>query len=200
MFGKSLILGTLSASLAAYPHLELVALVPPFPGMRELVALEADVIIFDRDAAQPEAALALLQACPHLLLIGIDASTDQMLLWSGQRSRALSMQDLVQAIGAPDGEDATLGTHSSLSEHVGRLVTLWTAFAPTRKQKLVFALATVALAACLVVLLSPSGLTGNAPLTGTATGGASVEMALAFAAGILLGGLMLGMWFRLRRR
>ncbi len=199
MYGKSLILRTVSASLAASPHLELISLAPPFPGIRELVALEPDVIIFDRDAAQPEAAFALLQACPHLLLIGIDASTDQMLLWSGQRSRALSMQDLVQAIGAPDGASARPGIHISFSKRVERLVSLWTAFVPTRKQKLVFALAAVTLLACLVVLLAPAGPAGEAPLAGTAVGGTSVELALAFAAGVLLGGLILGLWPRLRR-
>jgi hypothetical protein len=42
----------------------------------------------------------VLQAQIPLLLIGAEPATDRMLLWSGEHSCALSMQDLVQAIHA----------------------------------------------------------------------------------------------------
>ncbi|MEW5956752.1 MAG: hypothetical protein AB1801_03440 [Chloroflexota bacterium] len=98
LYGRSVILGTVGASLQQYPHLELVSLVPPLPAAQELGALAPDVIIFDVGAARPEAAIALLEARPHLLLIGIDPGSDRMLLWSGQQSRALAMQDVVHVI------------------------------------------------------------------------------------------------------
>jgi hypothetical protein len=98
LYGRSLILGTLGASLKRYPHLEIVPLSPPLPTVAELGALAPDVIVFDVEAARPESAIALLEARPSLLLIGIDPSSDQMLLWCGQHSRARTMQDVVQAI------------------------------------------------------------------------------------------------------
>ncbi len=100
LYGKSLILGSVGTSLQQYPHLELVSLAPPLPVVQELGALAPDVIIFDVEAARPEFAVALLAARPSLLLIGIDPDSDRMLLWSGRRSRALAIQDLVQAINS----------------------------------------------------------------------------------------------------
>ena len=98
LYGKSVILGTVGATLRSRPDLEIVILEPPLPERQGLEELSPDVIIFDLEAAHPEAALSLLQERPRLLLIGIDPATDQMLLWSGEHSRALSMLDLVQAI------------------------------------------------------------------------------------------------------
>jgi hypothetical protein len=98
LYGKSLILGTVGISLQQFPHLEVIALSPPLPAAQELDALAPDVIIFDVEAAHPESALSLLEACPGLLLIGIDPASDRLLMVSGQQTHALTMQDLVQAI------------------------------------------------------------------------------------------------------
>lgn len=98
VYGQSLILEAVRSSLGQYRGLDLVPLVPPLPTAHELAELAPDVIIFDIAAACPEAALSLLEACPGLLLIGLDPGSDQMLLWTGERSRALTAQDLVQAI------------------------------------------------------------------------------------------------------
>jgi hypothetical protein len=103
LYGRSVILGTLRASFERYPDLEVVSLSPPFPSSQELSALEPDVILFDVETARPEAAFSLLGARPDLLLIGIDPSANQALLWSGRPLQELSTQDLVQVIhnGSP---------------------------------------------------------------------------------------------------
>ncbi len=101
LYGESLILDAVGATLQQYPQLEIIALASSRATIQELAALAPDAIIFDVAGAHPDAALSLLAARPWLALIGIDPSTDQMLLWSGQHSRALTMQDLVQVIDTP---------------------------------------------------------------------------------------------------
>ena len=98
LYGKSVILGTVGASLQHYSDLEITSLSPPLPGTQELSALAPDAIIFDLQAAHPIAALRLLDACPNLMLIGIDPSSEQVFLWTGEHMSALSAQDLAQSI------------------------------------------------------------------------------------------------------
>lgn len=108
LYGKTVILGTVGASLQHYSDLEIVSLSPPFPDAPDLKMLAPDVIIFDLQAAQPDAALKLLDACPNLMLIGIDPGDEQVYLWTGKHMSALSAQDLAQSIRdyapAPKGE------------------------------------------------------------------------------------------------
>jgi hypothetical protein len=98
MYGRSVILGTLEASLERYPDLEVLSLSPPFPSGQELCLLAPDVILFDMETPRPEAAFALLGTRPHLQLIGIDPSTNQVLVWSGRQFCELSTQDLVRVM------------------------------------------------------------------------------------------------------
>src|SRR5512143_2037186 len=91
LYGRSLILGTVGLSLKRYPHLEIIALVPPLPPAQELGAFVPDVIIFDMQVARPESAMSLLEERPSLLLIGIDPGGDPTLFWSGHQSRTVTM-------------------------------------------------------------------------------------------------------------
>lgn len=98
LYGNSVILGTIGASLRDKPDFDVITLASPLLGARTIEELHPDVIIYDLEAAHPLAALSLVQKLPRLLLIGVDPATDQMLLWSGEHSRALNLQDLVTAI------------------------------------------------------------------------------------------------------
>jgi hypothetical protein len=98
LYGKSLILGAVGASLQQYPHLEIVSLALPLPEVRELRALCPTVVIFDLGSVPPEFPFLLLREQADLLLIGMDAAGDKMLLLSGQQARALTTDDLVQVI------------------------------------------------------------------------------------------------------
>lgn len=98
LYGRSVILGTVGASLQQYPDLEVISLSLPLPDVQELGALAPDVIIFDLQAPHPDLAISLLDASPRLTLIGIDPSSDRMFLWFGRHLNVLSTQDLVQAI------------------------------------------------------------------------------------------------------
>jgi hypothetical protein len=114
LYGKSVILGTLRASFQRYPDLEVLSLSPPLPSAQELAALAPDVILFDMETGRPEAAFSLLGTCPGLLLIGVDPSTNQALLWSGRQLRELSTQDLVQLMndGEPTASILQEGNHT----------------------------------------------------------------------------------------
>ena len=98
LYGKSVILGTVGASLARYSDLEIVTLSPPLPGTEELAALAPDVILFDDDIGRPEALFALLKDSPSLLLVGVNPENEQLLLWSSGQSSVLCTEDIVQMI------------------------------------------------------------------------------------------------------
>jgi hypothetical protein len=98
LLGKSVILGTVGASLQKWPEFEVIALSPPFPSTKELEAVAPDVILFDIQAVRPDAAFDLLETCPGLLLVGVNPDRNEVRMWSGQQLSELSTQDLVQAI------------------------------------------------------------------------------------------------------
>lgn len=98
LFGKSVILGTVGASLRQRPQFEVSSLAPPFPPVDELRVMAPDVILFDLAAGRPEAAFALLETCPNLLLIGMNPDSNEVLMWSGRQLQELSTQELVQVI------------------------------------------------------------------------------------------------------
>ena len=104
LYGRTVILGTLEASLRKSTQLEVLSFSAPYPGVQELKAMAPDVILFDLANARPDDAFALLATTPDLLLIGIDPDRDQVQVWSGQHLRELSLQELVSIISTEDTE------------------------------------------------------------------------------------------------
>ena len=49
---------------------------------------------------QVDAALALLRACPGMLLVGVDPSSDELLLLSSRQRQAVSIADLEQVLAS----------------------------------------------------------------------------------------------------
>ena len=98
LFGGTVILGALGASLAPYLELEVIALIPPLPGAGELGALAPDVILFDAGTAQPDPAFALLRDRPNLTLIGVDPEGDRITVWSCGQTNVASAEELLQVI------------------------------------------------------------------------------------------------------
>ena len=96
LYGNSLVVGTVGASLRRLPQYEVVSL--PMAQQNELEATAPDVVLFDLEAARPEAAFSLLERCPGLLVIGISPDKNVAGIWSGKQLRELSMRDLVQVI------------------------------------------------------------------------------------------------------
>lgn len=200
LYGKSVILGTLGASLGAYSELETVRLSPPLPAPRELAALRAHVIIFDLNTVPPDFSFRLLHDQPHLLLIGVDAAGDKLLVLSGQQAHAVTTVDLLRVIKEWPGSSRQPFRRQVQVDRLWQMIAGWTAHLRTRAraQKLAFAVA--AITVCVVLAVVLSGPTVRAPLAGTAVGAPVPDVGLAFAGGIVLGGAGIALWFRWRRQ
>lgn len=98
LYGGSVILGTVCASPARYPGLEIVAILPPLPDDAALEALAPDVILFDVAYGRPDAAFTLLKNCPDLLLVGINPENEQVRLWSSRQEDVVTADALLHII------------------------------------------------------------------------------------------------------
>ena len=99
LYGNTLVVDTLGASLATCPGLELLRVDAP---LAELAArlddLHPDALLFDVAAAQSDLVVRLLGERPELLLIGVDPSTDTLMVLSGRVEQPVSAADLAQRI------------------------------------------------------------------------------------------------------
>ena len=98
LYGDSLILAGVRASLETCPDLQILLLDPSQD--KPLEAIRAwcpATFIFDLDAVRPDFQLSLLQQ-PGLLLIGINPETHQALVWSGRQESAVVAADLASVI------------------------------------------------------------------------------------------------------
>jgi hypothetical protein len=99
LYGNSLVLAGVGASLKAYPGIELICLdAQPPAAAQELCALSPAAVIFDLGAVPPEFPFSLLREQPDLVLIGVDAAGDKLLVLSGQQAHSLTTEALVQVI------------------------------------------------------------------------------------------------------
>jgi len=99
LYGNSLVVSSLAASLASQPGLTLHQLDGPLPDLvRQVKSLDPDALIFDLATARPDTAIELFREHPRLLLIGVDVMNAKMLVLSGNQSQALTMDDLTRAI------------------------------------------------------------------------------------------------------
>ncbi|MFO7696348.1 MAG: hypothetical protein R6X16_04235 [Anaerolineae bacterium] len=97
LYGDSLVLAGLQASLAGCADVEVVTLQSPASG-EALLGSGASVVLYDQTAARPEALLAEMQAVPGLLIIGVDVSSDQMRVVSSHSAPAQGVDGLVRVI------------------------------------------------------------------------------------------------------
>lgn len=98
LYGNSLILGSVRASLQRCSQFEVTTLDPPLPESLKLDAATPDILLFDLDTTHAEAVFSLLETNPRLLLIGISPDINLVKIWSGRQLRELSTQDLVELI------------------------------------------------------------------------------------------------------
>jgi len=98
LYGNSLIIGSIGASLRRLSQFEVTALVPPLQKMQDLDSLKPDVIIFDLETTHSEAVFSMLKTHPGLLLVGISPDINLVKIWSGRQLRELSTQSLLELI------------------------------------------------------------------------------------------------------
>lgn len=110
LYGNSVFLAGIRADLEARGQLDLVTIETGCPDAAALIRERRPAaILFDLAAAQPDFAIALLRDRPELILVGVDPSTDALLVLSGRQERPLSAGELVRLFvgtGVIKGVDA----------------------------------------------------------------------------------------------
>jgi hypothetical protein len=99
IYGNSVILGSIGASLRCCPQFEVVIQAPPLNETNALPKENPDVLLFDLEAPHAEAVFSLLKADPTLLVIGVSPGVNRVDIWSGRRLRELTLQGLLELIG-----------------------------------------------------------------------------------------------------
>ena len=99
LYGNSMFLAGIKAELEQRTSLELITVEARYHDAAVLIdSCDPCVVLFDLATQHPAFALALLRERPGLLLIGVDPSHDELLLFSSQPVEALSISDLVEVI------------------------------------------------------------------------------------------------------
>jgi len=99
LYGTNLVMSTIGASLQENPEFQVQQIEgTPREIMDKLETAPPDVILFDLAAAQPDFVISLLRKHPTVMIIGVDLTSNNMIVLSGEHSRLLTTEDLVQAI------------------------------------------------------------------------------------------------------
>ena len=99
IYGRSLNLAGMGACLKHVEGLDVLEIDPSDPDARlRLEVLTPEVILFDLADPPNDLDLAFFRRIPGLLLIGVDPSSDDVLILKGQCSKAMSVNALSQLI------------------------------------------------------------------------------------------------------
>ena len=98
LYGNSVVVGSVGASLEQAGCYEVIRLPLPVPDASDLEAVGPDVVVFDVDGGPAEAAFSLLETHPELLLLGISPVGDVVQFWSRRHCHARSSRDLAALI------------------------------------------------------------------------------------------------------
>jgi hypothetical protein len=114
VYGCSLSMAGIAASLKAEAGLAVVCVDPNSPTARQcLNDVNPAVIVFDRSDPYLDLDITLLRERPGLLLIGVDPSSDELLVLSSRSAQALSVADLLRVIVHRDRNTKPIGEASS---------------------------------------------------------------------------------------
>jgi hypothetical protein len=96
---SSIYMAGLAASLQAHPDVEVLRIPANTTSLSQrLDELAPAVVAFDLGEMPGDLAISLLRDRPELILIGVDPSSDKLLLLSGRQERPVSAAELLQAI------------------------------------------------------------------------------------------------------
>ncbi len=99
LYGSSLLLAGIEAELRSCGQFRVVALAANrSDAAARIGACDPDAVVFDLAAEQPDFAISLLRERPGLLLIGVDPSSDHLVVFSGRQAPAVTTTDLIQVI------------------------------------------------------------------------------------------------------
>jgi hypothetical protein len=99
LYGDSVFLAGLKAALRGYDALEPITLESGRPGISgHIQALNPRAVMFDRFTADPDVVLRLLCDQPDLIVIGVDACSDEIVILLLRKEHVSSIADLVNVI------------------------------------------------------------------------------------------------------
>jgi hypothetical protein len=99
LYGNSVFLAGIKAELERNTVLELIVLEVGHPGVADLIRrCKPRAVLFDLSEGQPDFSVTLLHEQPGLLLIGVDPSSNDLLVLSSQPVQAHSLADLFNVI------------------------------------------------------------------------------------------------------
>lgn len=105
LYGNSVFLAGIKTEFERYRDVELIAVEAACLDVTALIrARRPRAVIFDLTMVQPDFAIPLLREQPALLLIGVDPSSNEMLVLSSHPAQALSITDLLNVIHQKDSE------------------------------------------------------------------------------------------------
>jgi DNA-binding NarL/FixJ family response regulator len=116
--GSTLHMAGLAACLEANPDVEVLRV--PAEAAALLQSLDEPapaVVAFDLGEMPGDLVLALLRDRPEVILVGVDPSSDRLLLLSGRQAQPVSAAELLQAITG-DVMGASLPNSTSGNSHV----------------------------------------------------------------------------------
>lgn len=97
LYGNSVFLAGIKAELELDPGIELIAVDAGSPDVMERIRYHKPrALLFDLAEGQSDFAVALLREQPSLVLIGVDPSSDELLVLSNQPVQALNLSDLIE--------------------------------------------------------------------------------------------------------
>jgi len=99
LYGRSLLLSGVAASLEQCPDLHIMRAGAWTEAGRLLAEHTPDVLIFDLTNANESHILPLLLTTPGLLMIGLDAECNQAVLVAGHEARSLSLNQIREIVG-----------------------------------------------------------------------------------------------------
>ena len=106
LYGNSLALSGVGASLEARPGLRVVRVDTPDTSAEALRELEPDVVVFDLATARPDV-VGLWRGGHPVLPIGVDLLKHQVVVFSGESARAATTDDLLRIIEGRMGPKAS---------------------------------------------------------------------------------------------
>lgn len=103
LYGDSVFLAGIQAELERYAGFELVMVEPGCPDVSELLcARKPSAVLFDLAMRPPDFPIFLLREQPGLMLIGLYASSNEMVVLSSHPAQALSIADLINVLSQKD--------------------------------------------------------------------------------------------------
>jgi hypothetical protein len=111
VYGNSLVVEGVGASLRRAGGFDVVRVDPPLPGPSGLEDMAPDVVLFDVEGQHPEPVLALLESLPDLVVLGLSPDGNVARLWTGRRYHDLTTGDLAALLDDMGVEGSTPEAH-----------------------------------------------------------------------------------------